>query len=283
MATEIQTTAPTGTGQSKDVADYIHDADLPDLPPAVRTLFEEYSKIPAAEVQPHVLELRERAWQIFPYPCIGRLRFLDFSLSTMPSYDKILSSLSSKEDPKTLMDVGCCFGQDLRKLLLDGAPGSQLVGVELKPEFIDMGYDLFMDRKTYQGKFVTGDFFEETTGSAMKALDGTIDILHIASFLHIFGWDEQVRAAMRLMGFLKNKPGTIILGRQLGSSKPGEYRHPAGVAGVTYSHDEESFQKLWTEIEKKTTTKWKIEANLKKVPTKGSTLELLYFEATRTE
>ena len=57
MATEIQTTAPTGTGQSKDVADYIHDADLPDLPPAVRTLFEEYSKIPAAEVQPHVLQL----------------------------------------------------------------------------------------------------------------------------------------------------------------------------------------------------------------------------------
>lgn len=226
---------------------------------------------------------RERAWQIFPFPCIGRMRFLDFSLSTMPSYEKILSSLSSKEDPKTLLDVGCCFGQDLRKLIVDGAPASQIVGVELKPEFIDLSYDLFMDRKTYEGRFVAGDIFEDTPGSAMNALDGTIDIVHIASFLHLFGWDEQIKAAVRLVGFLKKKPGTMILGRQLGSSKPGEYPHPAGAAGVTYSHNQETFQELWTEVEKQTMTKWKLETSMKTVVTKGPTVELLYLEATRTE
>ena len=226
---------------------------------------------------------RERAWQIFPFPCIGRMRFLDFSLSTMPSYDKVLSSISSKEDPKTLLDVGCCFGQDLRKLVIDGAPGSQLVGVELKPEFIDLGYDLFMDRKTYKGRFVAGDIFEDTPGSAVKALDGTIDIVHIASFLHLFGWDEQLKAAVRLVKFLKRKPGTIILGRQLGSSKPGEYPHPASAAGVTYLHDQKTFRKLWTEVERQTTTRWKLETSMESVVMKGSTVELLYLEATWTE
>ena len=65
---------------------------------------------PGAYTDCIVYSKRERAWQIFPYRCVGRMRFLDFSLSTMASYDKILASLSSKEDPKTLLDIGCCFG-----------------------------------------------------------------------------------------------------------------------------------------------------------------------------
>lgn len=224
---------------------------------------------------------RQRAWQIFPYPCVGRMRFLDFTLSLMPSYGKVLASLSNKEDPKTLLDVGCCFGQDLRKLVVDGAPSSQLVGAELKGEFIDLGYDLFMDRKTYDGRFVAGDVFEDTP--AMKALDGTIDIVHLSRFLHLFGWDEQLKAAVRMVGFLKNKPGTVILGRQVGSSKPGEYPHAASAHGVFYLHDHDTFRKLWTEVEKQTTTKWQLETSMEPMVATGTSGELIAFEATRTE
>ena len=51
MATEKQTTIATGSS-SNDVPYYIKDADLPDLPQPVRTLLEEYSQTPAAQVQP---------------------------------------------------------------------------------------------------------------------------------------------------------------------------------------------------------------------------------------
>ncbi len=201
----------------------------------------------------------------------------------MPSYDQILSNLSRKDDPQTLLDVGCCFGQDLRKLLVDGAPGSQLVGAELKPEFIDLGYDLFKDRETFAGRFVTGDVLDDTSASTLKALDGTIDIVHAASFLHLFGWNDQVKAAVRLVAFLKDKTGTMILGRQVGSSRPGESSHAAGAAGTTYSHDPKTFRKLWAEVETQTATKWKLETSLETVVTKGPPIELLYFEATRIE
>ena len=67
---------------------------------------------------------RERAWQILPFPCIGHMRFLDFSLTTVPSYDSIFSSFSGKDDLKTFLDAGCCLGQDVRKSVVDGAPGS---------------------------------------------------------------------------------------------------------------------------------------------------------------
>lgn len=41
----------------RNAPDYLGDADLPDLPPPVLKLFEEYSKIPAAQVQSHVREI----------------------------------------------------------------------------------------------------------------------------------------------------------------------------------------------------------------------------------
>ena len=57
MATKEQTATTGCSSSSKNVPYYINDADLPDLPQPVRKLFEEYSEIPAAQVQPHVLEV----------------------------------------------------------------------------------------------------------------------------------------------------------------------------------------------------------------------------------
>ena len=211
------------------------------------------------------------------------MAFLDFSLSTMPSYDRILRTLSNKDDPKTLLDFGCCFGQDVRKLLLDGAPASHVVGVELKAEFIDLGYDLFKDRDSFQGRFIAGDILDDAPGSAVNALNGTIDIVHVALVLHLFGWDGQLKAALRLVSLLKNQPGTVVLGRQVGSSEPGEYRHAAAAAGVMYKHDGHTFRKLWDEIEEQTGTKWKVEASLESVGMLDGLEEFLCFEVTRTE
>jgi hypothetical protein len=62
---------------------------------SARELLENYSKIPAAEVEDHVYKIvryppmtnlgpaandplqRDEAWQVWPYPCIGGFRFLD--------------------------------------------------------------------------------------------------------------------------------------------------------------------------------------------------------------
>ena len=60
MAAETQETTTSGVSSNKNVPYYIKDADLPDQPPLVRKLLEEYSKIPAAQVQSHVLEV---VWQ----------------------------------------------------------------------------------------------------------------------------------------------------------------------------------------------------------------------------
>jgi hypothetical protein len=133
-----------------------------------------------------------------------------------------------------MLDIGCCFAQDLRKLLFNGAIGEQLVGVELKPEFVSLGFDLFKDRETYPGRFIARDSFDTTVSST---LEGQSDIVHAASFLHLFGWEDQIRATVRLVAFLKDKSGTMVLGRHVGSETPREYPHQTKEPGVTFLHD----------------------------------------------
>ncbi|KAL6721972.1 hypothetical protein ACLMJK_001077 [Lecanora helva] len=265
----------------KNVPYYIKDADVPAVSSAARKVLEEYSGVPPAEVQSHVLKVRECAWQIHPFPCIGSVRFLDFSLSTMPSYKTIIASLSKTNDPTTLLDVGCCFGQDLRKLIVDGAPASQVVGVDLRPEFIDLGYELFLDRATFDGRFVAGDVFDKTPGNSLEALEGTISFVHVTHFFHLFDREQQVAAASRLVRFLKDEPGTVILGRQLGAENPGAHEHRAGTNGMAYSHDQESFQKFWGEVGAVTKTPWKLDTSMETVMLNGMPLLILNFEATR--
>ena len=44
------------------------------------------------------------------------MRFVDLSLKTMQSYPAILSQLADPQSESRLIDVGCDFGSDLRKL-----------------------------------------------------------------------------------------------------------------------------------------------------------------------
>lgn len=205
---------------------------------------------------------RDRAWHLFPYPCIGQLRFLNLNLSTNSLYGEILSRLTTQS--QTLLDAGCCFGQDLRKLSFDGAPPASLYGLDVEPAFLELGYDLFLDRDRDCMKgatFISGNLLKpkgETEGS-LPQLEAAIDIIHASSLFHLFAWDEQVRVATRLADFTKPKPGCMILGRQVGAMEAGDYRG-LHEGSSSYRHNFQSFQQLWTKVGEKTGTRWKVDA-----------------------
>lgn len=50
----------------------------------------------------------------FPYPCIGMFTFLDLDLPLLPCYDEIVSRVKRGD---TFLDLGCCFGQEIRQLV----------------------------------------------------------------------------------------------------------------------------------------------------------------------
>ena len=84
---------------------------------------------------------------------------------------------------ETFLDAGCRFGQDIRKLVADGASGSQLYGLDLEQRFIDLGYDSFCDRKKLQTHFVIGDILNPA--SNVSEIEGKMDIVFLFSSLHL--------------------------------------------------------------------------------------------------
>lgn len=148
------TVAPVIGSKDKSVGWY--DKDFPGVKPDARTLLETYAHIAPDKVDEYVLEMvrlppapfasislsllplqtqrlilrdqRDKAWEVFPYPCIGQFRFLNLSLCQQPSYSSVLERLKGGAK---YVDIGCCLGQDIRRLVADGAPAENLYGAEL--------------------------------------------------------------------------------------------------------------------------------------------------------
>jgi len=138
-------------------------------------------------------------------------------MSRFPEYASILERLKLNEDD-ILLYLGCCFGQDLRKLVFDGAPLEKLYGAELRPEFIELSYELFHDAEKIKPRLVVGDIFD-IPNTGLASLAGRVDILYASAFIHLFDWDGQVACCVGIVNMLKPKKGSIVFGRQAGRSK----------------------------------------------------------------
>ena len=76
-----------------------------------------------------------------------------------------------------MLDVGCGFAQDLRQLVFDGAPAENIYGVEIENPFMELGYDLFLDRtKLPPTNFIAADVCEPDSDT--KSLSEKFDIVY---------------------------------------------------------------------------------------------------------
>ncbi|KAL2075804.1 hypothetical protein VTL71DRAFT_747 [Oculimacula yallundae] len=203
-------------------------------------LFYGYSQIPSNYIIDHILAVRTKAWEIHPRPYIGQLRFLDLTLSASPSYPKILNLLNNDSDAK-LLDLGCCFGQDIRKLIHDG-----------------LGFDCFLDRGKIGATFLIANIFD--LESPLKALEGKMSVVSTGLFLHQFNIDEQRVACERIVALLKPEKGALVVGQQVGSLTLSDVAFRGGKS-VT-RHCEETFRELWEEVGEKTGSRWTVSAKL---------------------
>ncbi|KAK0930463.1 hypothetical protein LTR29_016708 [Friedmanniomyces endolithicus] len=236
-----------------------------ELSESTKKLLVEYSKIPEDQLQAHVERIREKAWAIYPYPCIGMGRFLNLHISTHPLYhSSILPRLLT--GTQLYLDLGCAFAQNLRRLVFDGVPSAQCHGADLRLEFLDLGYELFADRATLESRFIAADVFDE--GSALSELDGRVDIVDASSFFHLFSLDEQKKVARRVLALLKPREGSLVLGRQVGNLRPGEYARRGG-EGTRYRHDVASWRGMWEEVGREKGVELEVWGELRKVERLG--------------
>lgn len=244
--------------------------DEPPLNKYIESFFNNYSSIPRTELRNHLIKVRENAWNQYPYPCLGRWGFLEFSIRQNPIYNEIVDKC--KNEGATVIDFGCCLGQDIRQLIFDGVPIKQIRGYELDHFFLEQGYQLFKDEQTMKDNhvFQSADIFDDQLLEKIQAAD----YLYVGSFIHLFNAQTQKEVCRRLIRLSKN----AIFGRQVGSLIAKEYPRPPGTGSENMMcHSPESFQQMWNEV---TNGQWIVEYfNFNKVDTnqKDFTRQLFTF------
>jgi SAM-dependent methyltransferase len=179
-------------------------------------------------------------------------------LLTFDIYPEIIER--TKKGDK-ILDLGCCFGQEIRQLVLDGAPSANTYGSDLWDGYITLGYELFQDRDSLHTTFIAADAFDDS--SPLVQLAGQMDIIYTGQFFHLFNLEHQEKLALRVVQLLAPKPGSLIVGRHSGSKVPGEAARVGVTSGRTsYRHNPQSWSELWSRVGEQTGSRWLVEADL---------------------
>jgi SAM-dependent methyltransferase len=210
-----------------------------------RTFYREYVGISdEEELKQHLMDVRNKAWKVYRYRCVASFYFVNYNLSEAYGEDLYSTILQRLRNGEQFLDLGCAFGLAARNLVYDGAPVDKILSGDLRPEFWELGYELFRDRDKFHGKFRQGDIFDS---GYLNDYEGKIDILHISAVFHLFDLPQQKELVKQLVRLLSTKSGSVIVGRMAGNTVPYYRENPIRPGQVLYQHNEESFRKMFEE------------------------------------
>ncbi|KAJ8521109.1 hypothetical protein ONZ45_g2145 [Pleurotus djamor] len=234
----------------------------------------------------HIVAAQAKAYSVYPYPCIRLFTFTKLQISHLPVYPRVLELLSSHTEP-IFLDMACCVGSDLRKVVMDGWPVELAIASDIQQGYWDAGHQLFgTTPETFPVNFLQGDAFDPSfikpiepvyssspsphpdpqKVKSLTSLQGFISAIHASSFFHLFDEDGQSQLAKRLGSLLSPAPGSIIFGCHL--SMPTKGLRPKGSDKesdhLMFCHSPESWEELWNgQVFAKGTVK--VEASIKEV------------------
>ena len=146
-----------------------------------------------------------------------------------------------------------------------GAPTHNMYASDIDPQFWEMSYDLYLDQGRMKARFILADILNPPL--EMKKLRGQLDVVVALHFFHLFTWDGQVKALKEVV--LLSKPGTLLVGCQIGTTRPVGIKANVGSSGMTgagssnpFFHSLETFKELWLSVEQETNTQWNVDCSM---------------------
>jgi len=223
------------------------------------------------EIKDILFETRKSAYKTMAFPCIRQFHFVSFFMQRNTIYKHILEYAQKAPTDKApvVLDLGCCMGTDLRKLLQDGYPtnpsSTNVYGCDLLPDFVTEGHKLYRDGPGTLSptpiKFFTDDIFNvpvkpdvtvESVG--LNSLRGKVDVLYAGALFHLFDEEKQFGLAQRLAALIntnysaeRKNSETIIFGRHIGSLEATKAHRPSEFGGA-FGHSPASWKELWETV-----------------------------------
>lgn len=178
--------------------------------------------------------------------------------SANPVYAAVVEA--GKAGRTTYLDIGCCMGTDVRKLAYDGYPASQILGCDLRREYIDAGYKLYRDADSCPIHFFTSDIFTVPLSfspprsegvnisevTELAQLQGAVTHIYTGALFHLFDEQTQYAIALRIAALLRREPGAGVFGRHSGLEEAGMIDDHLG--RTRYGHSVDSWPLLWKTV-----------------------------------
>ncbi|KLO19847.1 hypothetical protein SCHPADRAFT_912505 [Schizopora paradoxa] len=222
------------------------------------------------ELKQHILRVQTKAFKEFPYPCIRVFEFMKLKLARLPVYQQFLE-LGKSRKGGIFLDLGCCFGNDSRKAVMDGWPVENVLASDLQSKFWEYGHELFISTpETFPARFVPGDIFDPKfleehepftnppsslaptldqvrSDKSLNGLRGHVSAVFTGAFSHLFDEEKQAEVARKLAGLLSPEPGSMLIGVQGGRKKKGLFE--PSINGKKeyrmFCHSEKTWKELW--------------------------------------
>lgn len=226
------------------------------------------------DIRRHILKVQAEAYEVYPYGTIRSFTFLGLGISRNPAWEGLLEMRKSTPGA-VLLDIGCCFGTDVRKAALDGWPASQIVATDIVPGFWELGHRLFRSSEaSTEMAFLAGDILDEgflgifpptpivgdrqvDTTIALKsltslsALRGRASAIYVSAVFHLFAETAQTHLARALAGLLAAHAGATVFGWSAASTGADAevVQIEAGVSHAKmWCHSPASWTALWEGI-----------------------------------
>ncbi|KAJ3033728.1 hypothetical protein HDV00_005878 [Rhizophlyctis rosea] len=231
------------------------DVELPKIPDeALEDLSRYTGEKDLQKLREHVIDLvQEIKKSHHTYACIANILFLEPRIQNQPYY----STFIQRQSPTTkTLEVGVCFGTDLRRYVQDGVAASSVTVADLDDSYWKFGGKLYRDEgklgkiggvKTVFGDFAGEEGAEKTVDIAKEELEGQFDFLINMLVLHVFSKNECRRFLARLFACLRS--GGVLFGQCGGSTQEGPYE-AQNVSGteVRWRHTADSLKALLEEL-----------------------------------
>ena len=211
--------------------------EIPEENPSELILDEDLQFISKWTLEFNLPKLRDYLFKLWlickksyhAYGCINAFVFLHPLLLRHFGYQALLAKMKSEPTatPKKLIDVGCCFGQDVRQLILDGVSPKDIFAVDIHDGYWNVGREFFMDNLSHGSTRLDGistifdDFAQtyplpaECTNKLVDSLKNNFDAVVCQNVFHVLTKVQTENIVKRICAMLK--PGGILIGVCIGS------------------------------------------------------------------
>ncbi|EPS99795.1 hypothetical protein FOMPIDRAFT_1163729 [Fomitopsis schrenkii] len=219
------------------------------------------------KLKEHIVQVQRDAYQVYPYMCILWFTFARVKIARHPAYSHLLK-LGRERDDALFIDVGCCFGNDIRKAISDGFPSKNCIGTDIQGAFWKLGYRLFKDTpETFPVPFLEGDILDPAfltlsppaqtpppgapdlaSLTTLTPLAGRLSAIHASMFFHLFTEEKQLHVARALAGLLAPTRDAVIFGWHTGEPEKGMMKSATLANGdpiPMFCHSAESWREMW--------------------------------------